>query len=105
MQTNGGGLGYPAPEDDFDHHSGMDGVDDCDGGGGVPNGVSNGECVPAAAVSTPAGGTVVETKASMLTRSQQEVIRLIGQFLRNLGLKLAAFFVLQPYCDLIYLLV
>lgn len=86
MQTNGGGLGYPAPEDDFDHHSGMDGVDDCDGGGGVPNGVSNGECVPAAAGSTTAGGTVVETKASMLTKSQQEVIRLIGQFLRNLGL-------------------
>lgn len=105
MQTNGGGLGYPAPGDDFDHHSGMDGVDDC-GGGGVPNGVSNGECVPAAAaVPTPAGGTVVEAKASTLTRSQQEVIRLIGQFLRNLGLKLAAFFVLEPYCDFIYLFI
>lgn len=72
MQTNGG-LGAYASEG-LGNHSVMDGVDDC--GTGVTNGVSNGECMAAAEVKTT------------LTKSQQEVIRLIGQFLRNLGLTL-----------------
>lgn len=70
MQTNGG-IGAYASEG-LGNHSVMDGVDDC--GTGATNGVSNGECMAAAEVKTT------------LTKSQQEVIRLIGQFLRNLGL-------------------
>lgn len=68
MQTNG--VDYPSVTNPA--VTAMDGVED-----GLPNGVSNGVLVDRSTTSEARG----------MSKTQQEIIRLIGQFLRNLGLK------------------
>jgi len=68
MQTNG--VDYPSVTNPA--VTAMDGVED-----GLLNGVTNGELADKS--------TTTETRG--MSKTQQEIVRLIGQFLRNLGLK------------------